>query len=251
MDIQNRELSSDTIDFIRSIEFSDEIKPKTEIKEEGANDTDDMKSETIIRPKLESREILNSSQLEIKTEPTFEFEVKKEIIEEFDVIRDFNNKSSNSKKLNFLINEFSGKTIKIESTDDDPMLKFSKEVIPKIEIKDELIEPKKEVDDELQIGFGVLDTMDDIGFKGGTFDSLKNDSLPPQQNLTTTQGFESSQFDVVTQHKESVFEEKTSKSCKDPDLQPHVKHVEKAHEMEKPSDCDQGNLSRGIYKKNV
>ena len=172
MDVQNHESLSDTIDFIRSIEFSDEITPKKEKKEEGACKTDAMKSEPIIRPKLEPRETLNSGQLEIKSELTFQVEVKKEIVKEYDFMRDFNNKGFNSRKFKVLANESLGKTIEIESReDDDPMLEFfkniefSEEVKPKIEIKEELMEPKKEVDNDMQIGLGVLDTMDDFGFE--------------------------------------------------------------------------------------
>ena len=44
-------------------------------------------------------------------------------------------------------------------------IEFSEEVKPKIEIEEELMEPKKEVDNDMQIGLRVLDTMDDIGFE--------------------------------------------------------------------------------------
>ena len=66
MNVQNRELSIDTIDFVESIEFPGELKLKTEIKQEGECCTDNMKSEAIIRPKFEPRESLNSGQSEIK-----------------------------------------------------------------------------------------------------------------------------------------------------------------------------------------
>ena len=46
------------------------------------------------------------------------------------------------------------------------------------------------------------------------FISLTNDSQP-QQNLTTTSGFENSQSDVETQPNEYAFEEETTKSCED------------------------------------
>ena len=46
------------------------------------------------------------------------------------------------------------------------------------------------------------------------FISLTNDSQP-QQNLTTTSGFENSQSDVETQPNKYVFEEETTKSCED------------------------------------
>ena len=72
MDVQNR----DAIDFIESIEFTNDFKLKTEIKQEGECGTDNMKNETIIRPKLEPREALNSGQSEIKGEPTSDLEVK-------------------------------------------------------------------------------------------------------------------------------------------------------------------------------
>ena len=109
MDVQNHESLSATIDFIRSIEFSDEITPKTEIKEEGACKTDAMKSEPIIRPKLEPRETLKIGQLEIKSELTFQVEVKKEIVKGYDFMRDFNNKGLNSRNFKVLTNESLGK----------------------------------------------------------------------------------------------------------------------------------------------
>ena len=127
MNVQNRELSNDTIDFAESIEFPGEFKLKTEIKDEDECCTDNMKSETIIRPKFEPRESLSSGQSEIKGETTSCLEVKgikKEIVEEVDVMN---------------------KNVKIESKDDEPTIEFLKniefsdDVIPKVEVKDELL----------------------------------------------------------------------------------------------------------------
>ena len=70
------------------IEFPCDFKLKSEIKQEGECCTDNMKSETIIRPKLEPKEALNSGQFKIKGEPTIDLEVKgikKEFVAKFDV----------------------------------------------------------------------------------------------------------------------------------------------------------------------
>jgi len=72
----NHEQIIDTIDFVESIEFSDDIKLKTDIKQEGECGTDNMNCETIIRPKLEPKEALDSGQFKIKGEPTIDWEVK-------------------------------------------------------------------------------------------------------------------------------------------------------------------------------
>ena len=116
MDVQNR----DAIDFIESIEFPDYRKLKTEIEQEEECGTDNLKNETIIRPKLEPREAFGQS--EIKDEPTSDLEVKY-IKKEYDV-----------KNIN----------VKIESKDGEKaMLEFVKNiefsVKPKIEVKEELI----------------------------------------------------------------------------------------------------------------
>ena len=141
-DSNYRELSIDAIDFAESIEFPCEFKLKTEIKQEGECSTDNMKSETIIRPKFEPRESLNGGQSEIKGETT-----------------------SGSENCQFS---------------------------PKVEVKDELTESKKETDDEFQNGISVMEKMDDSNFNGETF---TNDSLP-QQNLPSPSDSENSQFDV-------------------------------------------------------
>ena len=93
-----------------------------------------------------------NQKLRVKVETTSGLEVKgikKEIVEEFDFIN---------------------KNVKIESKDDESMLKFFKniefsdDVKPKVEVKDELIEPKNKTDDELQNGISVLEKLDDIEF---------------------------------------------------------------------------------------
>ena len=71
-------------------------------------------------------------------------------------------------------------------------------------------------------------------------------------SLTTTSGLENSQSDVETQPNEYVFEEETTKSCEDIDMQPDEKLVKLAHEIEKSFDCSmcdakfktKGNLNK-------
>ena len=253
MDVQNR----DAIDFIENIEFPDDFELKTEIKQEGECGTDNMKYETIIRPKLEPREAFGQS--EIKDERTSDLEVKdiKKEIEEFDVMNKnvkIESKDGEREMLEFVKNiEFSddvkpkievkdeprealksgqseikgeptsdlevkdikkeikefdvmNKNVKNESKDGERAIlefveniEFSADVKPISEIKDELIEPKKEIDKEFQNGISELEKMDDLDFNGETF---INDSIPqpgPQQNLASTSGFENSHVDVKTQ----------------------------------------------------
>ena len=223
MNVQNRELSIDTIDFAESIEFPSEFKLKTEIKDEDESCTDNVKSETIIRPKFDPRESLNSGQSEIKGETTSCLEVKgikKEIVEEVDVLN---------------------KNVKIETKDDEPMLEFLKniefsdDVEPKVEVKAELTEPKKETDDEFQNGISVMEKMDDSDFNGETF---TNDSLP-QQNLTSPSGSENSQFDVDPKNPfqclicPSKFGKKGALN----------RHISTVHEGNKPHKCQNCSAS--------
>ena len=63
---------------------------------------------------------------------------------------------------------------------------------PKVEVKDEPIEPKKETDDEFQNGISVMEKMNDSDFNDETF---TNDSLP--QHLPSPSDFKNSQFDLT------------------------------------------------------
>ena len=192
-----RELSIDTIDFLESIEFPCDFKLKTEIKQEGECCIDNIKSESIIRPRFEPSESLNSGQSEIKVKP--KVEVKDELIEpKKETDDEFQNGISVLGKMDD--SAYNGETFTNDSLPQQYLTspssfensQFSDDVKPKVEVKDELIEPKKETDDEFQNGISELEKMDDSDFIGETF---TNDSLP-QQNLTSTSGSKCSQFDV-------------------------------------------------------
>ena len=215
MDVQNR----DAIDFIESIEFPDYRKLKTEIEQEEECGTDNLKNETIIRPKLEPREAFGQS--EIKDEPTLDLEVKdiKKEIKEFDVMN---------------------KNVKIESKDGEQailefvkIIEFYDDVKPKVEVEEEPIKPKKEMDDEFQNGISVLEEMDNLDFNDETF---INDSLP-HQNLTSTLG--NSQVDVKTQNTKKRFRCPIcpTKFEKKSNLKVHVTTVHEGNKLHKCSTC--------------
>ena len=199
--IESKDGEQAILEFVKIIEFYDDVKPKIEVKDE-------------------AREALNSSQSEIKDEPTSDLAVKdiKKEIKEFDV-----------KNINVKIESKDGEKTMLEFVKN---IEFSDDVKPKIEVKVELIEPKKEMDDEFQNGISVLEKMDNLEFNGEPF---INDSLP-QQNLTSTSGFENSQVDVMTQNTKKHFQCPIcpTKFGKKSNLKVHITTV---HEGNKPHKC--------------
>ena len=188
-DSNYRELSIDTIDFLESIEFPCEFKLKTEIKQEGECCKDNIKSDSIIRPKFEPRESLDSGQSEIKVKPKVEvkdelIEPKKETDDEFQngisVLGKMDDSAYNGEI--FTNDSLPQHNLTLPSSSKNS--EFSDDVKPKVEVKDELIEPKKETDDEFQNGIRELEKMDDSDFNGETFTS----DFLSQQNLTSPSG---------------------------------------------------------------
>ena len=193
-----------TVDFVKDIEFND-IKTETETKRAIVK----MKEEKIESPEFkQSLDFVKKIEFEGDFKP--KLEIKKEKIESPEVKEEGKQAKTDFKQTVDFVKkiEFEGDVkpkleVKKEKTD-SPKVKI--EIKKEFKVKDEPLHVKEEFDDELQKGLVVLDTMDD--FQGETLVSLENDSLP-QQNLTTTSEFENSEFDVMNQHDEYVFEEKT------------------------------------------